>query len=115
MIAPLFGPAKLVPGPPKRFAQAIGATLSAAAVVTFDAGAPTASWVLVALITVAALLESALGICLGCLIFGGLQARGSFPASVCEACNDVRHTAPGGQRRLRGRNWIGAGAAVVNC
>jgi hypothetical protein len=90
VIAPRFGPAKLVPGPPKRFAQTIGATLSVAAVVTFYAGAPTASWVLVALITVAALLESAFGICLGCVIFGWLQARGVIPASVCEACNDVR-------------------------
>jgi hypothetical protein len=90
VIAPRFGPAKLVPGPPKRFAQSIGATLSVAALVTFYAGAPTASWVLVALITVAALLESALGICLGCLIFGWLQAGGVIPASVCEACNDVR-------------------------
>ena len=30
VIAPRIGPAKLVPGPPKRFAQAIGATLSVA-------------------------------------------------------------------------------------
>ncbi len=90
VIAPKFGPAKLVPGPPKRFAQAIGATLSAAALVTFYAGAPTASWILVALITVAAVLESAFGICLGCLIFGRLQAIGVIPASVCEACSDIR-------------------------
>jgi len=45
---------------------------------------------IVALITVAALLESVLGICLGCMIFGRLQAFGIIPASVCEACNDVR-------------------------
>ena len=90
VIAPRFGPAKLVPGPPKRFAQSIGATLSVAALVTFYAGASTASWVLVGLITVAALLESAFGICLGCLIFGRLQTLGVIPASVCEACNDVR-------------------------
>src|ERR1700709_724794 len=31
LIAPRLGPARLVPGPPKRFAQAIGATLSTAA------------------------------------------------------------------------------------
>jgi hypothetical protein len=42
------------------------------------------------MITVAALLESALGYCLGCAIFGRLQAIGVIPASVCEACNDVR-------------------------
>ncbi len=89
-VAPRLGPAKLVPGPPKRFAQAIGATLSVAALITFYAGAPVVAWVLVGLITAAALLESALGICLGCTVFGRLQAMGVIPASVCEACNDVR-------------------------
>jgi hypothetical protein len=90
VIAPRFGPARLVPGPPKRFAQAIGATLSIAALVAFYLGAPTVSWLLVGLITVAALLESVFGVCLGCIIFGRLQAVGVIPASVCEACNDVR-------------------------
>ena len=95
-VAPRLGPAKLVPGPPKRFAQAIGATLSVGAVAAFLSGAAWLSWTLVAMITVAALLESAFGICLGCLIFGRLQAFGIIPASVCEACNDVRlrRTAP---------------------
>lgn len=90
VIAPRLGPPKLVPGPPKRFAQMIGATLSVGAVVAFYLGAPTLSWVLVGMITVAALLESVFGICLGCVIFARLQALGVIPASVCEACNDVR-------------------------
>jgi hypothetical protein len=90
VVAPRLGPAVLVPGPPKRFAQAIGATLSVAAVVAFHLGAPTVSWVLVSVITVAALLESAFGVCLGCVIFGRLQALGVIPASVCEACTDLR-------------------------
>jgi len=90
VIAPRIGPAKLVPGPPKRFAQAIGATLSIGALLAFYLGAPTLSWVLVGLITVAASLESVFGICLGCIIFGRLQAIGVIPQSVCEACNDVR-------------------------
>jgi hypothetical protein len=89
VIAPRFGPAKLVPGPPKRFAQSIGATLSVGALIAYYAGAPTVSWVLVAMITVAATLESAFGVCLGCIIFGGLQAHGIIPDSVCEACRDV--------------------------
>jgi hypothetical protein len=90
VIAPRIGPAKLVPGPPKRFAQAIGATLSVGALVAFYLDAAWLSWVLVGMITVAALLESALGYCLGCATFGRLQAIGVIPASVCEACNDVR-------------------------
>jgi hypothetical protein len=90
VIAPRVGPARLVPGPPKRFAQAIGAALSVGALVAFYLGASWLSWVLVGMITVAALLESVFGLCLGCTIFGRLQAIGIIPASVCEACNDIR-------------------------
>ena len=90
VIAPRIGPAKLVPGPPKRFAQGIGAFFSVAALVTYYVGVPVLPWVLVAFITIAATLESVFGICLGCIIFGRLQALGVIPASVCEACNDIR-------------------------
>ena len=94
VIAPRLGPAVLVPGPPKRFAQAIGATLSVAALGCHLAGAPTAAWMLVAMITVAATLESVFALCLGCVAFGRLQAIGLIPASVCEACNDLRPRRP---------------------
>ena len=90
VVAPRLGPPRLVPGPPKRFAQGIGAALSAAALITFLLGATTAATVLVAMITAAAFLESVFAICLGCLIFGRLQRIGVIPASVCEACNDIR-------------------------
>lgn len=79
-----------VPGPPKRFAQSIGATLSVAALVAaFGFGAVGLAWVLVGMILVAASLESMLGYCLGCKIFGLLMAAGVIPESVCEACNDL--------------------------
>lgn len=90
VIAPRFGPAKLVPGPPKRFAQAIGSVLSVGALGAFYAGAQTVPWVLVGMITAAAFLEAVFGFCLGCAMFGRLQAVGLIPASVCEACNDIR-------------------------
>lgn len=90
VIAPRLGSPKLVPGPPKRFAQGIGAALSTVALVSYYLGASTFSWVLVAMITAAAFLESAFAICLGCLVFGGLQRVGVIPASVCEACQDIR-------------------------
>src|SRR3954453_3361104 len=62
-----------VPGPPKRFAQGIGATLSTAALIAqFGFGATGVAVVLVAMILVAASLESFLGYCLCCLIFGRL-------------------------------------------
>jgi hypothetical protein len=82
--------AKYVPGPPKRFAQGIGATLSVtAAVLHFAFGATTAAYVLVGMIFVAATLESALGYCLGCAIFGVLMRAGVIPASVCERCRNL--------------------------
>ena len=81
---------KIVPGPPKRFAQAIGATLSVAAVISYYVfGNTTVALVLVAMITVAASLESFLGYCLGCKIFGLLMKAGVIPPEVCEACNDL--------------------------
>lgn len=82
-------------GPPKRFAQGIGALLSCSAVVLalgFDATG--AARVVVAMITVAATLESALGFCLGCWIFARLMRIGLIPEAVCEACNDITKRRP---------------------
>lgn len=77
-------------GPPKRFAQGIGATLSVtAAIAHFAFGATTPALVLVAMILVAASLEAFAGYCLGCKIFGLLMRRGIISESVCEACNDL--------------------------
>ena len=90
LVAPRLGAARPVPGPPKRFAQAIGATLSVAAVVVgVGFGDEPAALVLVALILVAALLESAFAICVGCAIFAQLMRLGMIPDETCEACNDV--------------------------
>jgi len=87
-----------VPGPPKRFAQGIGATLSvAAAIAHLGFGATGLAFALVGAITVAATLESVLGLCLGCTIFGALMRAGIIPDDVCEACNDLsRRLAPAG-------------------
>jgi hypothetical protein len=38
---------------------------------------------------VAATLEAALGLCLGCRIFALLMRIGVIPAEVCERCNDL--------------------------
>jgi hypothetical protein len=82
--------ARYVPGPPKRFAQAIGATLSVAAVICYFAfGLTTLAFVLVGGITIAATLESVFAYCLGCKIFGVLMRAGIIPAEVCEDCNDI--------------------------
>jgi hypothetical protein len=79
-----------VPGPPKRFAQGIGATLSVAALIAYFAfGATTVAFVLVAMIAVAATLESVFGYCLGCKLFAILMRVGVIPQSVCEECADI--------------------------
>lgn len=83
------------PGPPKRFAQGIGATLSVAAVVLhFGFGFTLAAFVLVAMVMVAASLEAFAGLCLGCKIFAILMRLGILPESVCEACADISRRRP---------------------
>ena len=81
---------KLVPGPPKRFAQGIGATLSVSALVSWSVfDNITVALVLVAAITIAATLESVFAYCLGCKAFALLMRVGIIPPEVCEACNDL--------------------------
>ena len=91
VIAPRLGiEERLVAGPPKRFAQGIGVVFTTTALVltvVFDAW--TAAKVMLALLVVAAFLESALGFCLGCKIFAVLMRTGVVPDDVCERCNDI--------------------------
>ena len=89
VITPALGKVKLVPGPPKRFAQGIGAAVSTAALLLFAAGAAPAAWALLGILVAAASLEAFAGFCLGCTIFGFLQRRGLIPEDVCEACNNI--------------------------
>jgi hypothetical protein len=80
---------RLVPGPPKRFAQGIGATLTTLALVAWLAGALGLADVLVGLLVVAATLESVFGVCLGCKLFGVLMRAGVIPERVCLECADI--------------------------
>jgi hypothetical protein len=80
--------ARLVPGPPKRFAQSMGALFTtAAAVLALGFDEWTAARALLACIMVAAVLESVFAICLGCKVFAVLMRVGVIPESVCERCN----------------------------
>jgi hypothetical protein len=83
-------PVKPVPGPSKRFAQGIGAVLSVGAVGAHAAGFDLLAAGLVALIGVAAILESVFGFCVGCWMFARLMDMGLVPESVCEACNNLQ-------------------------
>ena len=85
----LSGPHKLVAGPPKRFAQGIGALFSATGSILWIADFHVAARVVVAMLAVAASLEAFIGFCLGCAIFSKLMRWGLIPESVCEECNDI--------------------------
>lgn len=77
-----FGlPPRMVPGPPKRFAQGIGLGFTVGASVAWLLGAPGAAFVLLGLLVVAAGLEAVLGICLGCIAFRFIWE--------CEDCDDI--------------------------
>ncbi|WP_104109461.1 DUF4395 domain-containing protein [Arthrobacter sp. N199823] len=89
VLAPRLGQPKLVPGPPKRFAQGIGVVMSVTAFILLLVNVPLAGWALMALLLVAASLESFIGLCLGCILFGVLVRRGLIPAGICDECANV--------------------------
>lgn len=90
VIAPRLGPKKPVPGPPKRFAQGIGAAMSTAALVfaLVVRDHVVADGLLLAFV-LAAGLESIVGYCLGCKLFSSMMRVGLVPETVCEECADV--------------------------
>jgi hypothetical protein len=92
VITPRLGAApRLVPGPPKRFAQGMGAVFSAtAAVLALAFGLEGAAYGVLGLLLVAASLEAAFGFCLGCQVFALLMRAGVIPQAVCERCADLR-------------------------
>jgi hypothetical protein len=77
------------PGPPKRFAQAIGVVFTTTALVLVLSAGSGPAKVVIALLSVAAFLEAAFGFCLGCKVFALLMKLGVIPASVCEECRDL--------------------------
>jgi Domain of unknown function (DUF4395) len=81
---------KYVAGPPKRFAQGIGAVVTTAAAISYFAfGNEPVTYVLLGAIALAATLESVFAVCIGCILFGQLMRWNVIPERVCEACNDL--------------------------
>ena len=98
VVAPRLGRPRYVAGPPKRFAQGIGAALTTvAAVLALGFGAGGAADVLTGGLVFAATLESVLGLCLGCQMFAVLMRAGLVPAETCERCANI-WAAPGATR-----------------
>jgi hypothetical protein len=90
VIAPRLGPPKYVAGPPKRFAQGMGAAFTtSAAILALGFGLTTAANVLVGLLVVAATLESVFALCLGCRVFAVLMRLGVVPEETCERCANI--------------------------
>jgi Domain of unknown function (DUF4395) len=77
------------PGPPKRFAQAIGLVFSATAGSLVLRGHRTAGRAVLGLLVGAASLEAFAGYCLGCRVFALLMKAGVVPEEICERCNDI--------------------------
>lgn len=90
VIAPRLGERKPVPGPPKRFAQGMGAAMATVALVCWLViGSHTATDVVLAMFVVAAGLESIFAVCLGCQVFALLMRTGLIPDDVCAECADI--------------------------
>jgi len=90
VIAPRLGEKKYVPGPPKRFAQALGTAMSSLALLFgLILGDHTAADVVLVMFIPAAGLESIFGYCLGCRAFAILMRLGLIPEDVCLECADI--------------------------
>jgi hypothetical protein len=104
VITPRLGlPEKLVPGPPKRFAQGMGVAFSGTAtILAFGVGSFFAAQIVLGLLLVAASLEAFVGLCLGCRVFAVLMRLGVIPEDICEECNDIwsRHPSTGARRSV---------------
>jgi hypothetical protein len=87
--APRLGPPREVAGPPKRFAQGIGAAITTLGVLALALGWTTLATALLALLVAAATLEAVLGLCIGCKVFAGLMRAGIIPETVCVECADI--------------------------
>lgn len=88
--APRLGEPKEVSGPPKRFAQGMGATMTTlGAIAALVLDWHTVADVLLVMMIVAATLESVFAYCLGCKVFGLLMRAGVVPDEVCAECADI--------------------------
>ena len=87
--APRLGAPKDVAGPPKRFAQGMGAAITTLGVIALALGWTTVTTVLLALLVVAASLESIFALCIGCQVFAALMRAGIVPETVCVECADI--------------------------
>ena len=89
VVAPRLGPPRDVAGPPKRFAQGMGAAMTTLGVLALALGWTAVTTVLLAMLVAAAALESVFALCVGCQVFGALIRGGVIPETVCVECADI--------------------------
>ena len=70
-----------VPGPPKRFAQSIGLLFTSVASIAWVLDAPGVAIAAIALLAIAATLEAAFAVCLGCIAYSAIWG--------CADCDDI--------------------------
>ena len=89
-------PQKDTAGPPKRFAQTVGLIFTGSATVLyFGFGSALLAYSVLGVLVVFALLESIVGFCAGCFVFGQLMMRvGLVPEEICEKCANLSFGAP---------------------
>ena len=81
---------KLVPGPPKRFAQGIGLIFSLFTAITFVVNLNSISILLISILILFAALEAFIGFCAGSKVFKLLMNIGLIPNDVCEKCSNYQ-------------------------
>ena len=98
VLVPLVGnKVKPTAGPPKRFAQAVGLGFSAAALLLYYVfGLSFAAYAVLGVLVFFAGLESIVGFCTGCFVFGYLMRWGIIPQDICEKCNNLNLGQPAG-------------------
>jgi len=98
VIVPKLGlPMRPVAGPPKRFAQSIGAFVTLTGTICyFGFGLADVTYGLLALLATFAFLEAAFGLCVGCKIFSLGMRLNLVPAEVCAECENIWSRVPAG-------------------
>jgi hypothetical protein len=93
LLAPrMGGHPRYVPGPPKRFAQSLGAAMSLLAMALWLSGHAFGAYVTLAVLLLPAALEAVFGYCVGCEIFAIGMRLGIVPDSICLECADIYRT-----------------------